>query len=65
MSDTPIMIRKENPEEVHSESYEWSPQWFYIHNMQPGMFAKMVVNALVSVLGTPIHMELVDTARNP
>lgn len=64
MSDTPIMIRKENPEEVHCESYDWPPQWVYIHNMQLGMFAKMAANALLSVLGATLHAELVDTVKH-
>lgn len=61
----PIMIHEERPKEVHYESYDWTSQWVCIHNMQPGMTTKMAVNALVSVLGTPLHFELVDKARHP
>lgn len=61
MGDTPIMIRKEDPEMVHCESYDWVPQWVYIHGMSPGMFA----NALTSTLGLPLHAEYSDTASQP
>lgn len=62
------MIRKGKPVEAHCESYDWAPQWIYIHDMHPGMFAKSTANALVSVLGTrrtPLHVGLIDTINHP
>lgn len=50
---------------VHAEAYDWSPQWAYVHGMSPRMFAKKALNALVSVLGTPLHAELIDTSQYP
>lgn len=33
--------------------------------MPLGMFAKQAANTLASVLGTPLHVELIDTTRHP
>lgn len=49
-----------DPEVIHKEAYGWAPQWLYIHDMSPGMYVKQSVNAIISVLGSPLHAELVD-----
>lgn len=60
-----MMIRREPLEGVYCESYDWTPQWVYIHGMLRGMYSKQAANALVSVLGIPLHAELVDTTTHP
>lgn len=65
MGDTPIMINKMKPEVVHKEAYDRAPQWLYIPRMYHEIYAKQAVNSLISVLGSPLHTEFVDTHNRP
>lgn len=59
------MICKEGPEEVYCECYDWTPQWVYVHDLHLGFQAcsqRRKANALINVLGIPLHAELVGKA---
>lgn len=63
LHDTPIRISKKPPSELHNESYEAISQWAVI-NLHKGMFVKSVVNSVVSLLGKPLHGELINTSTH-
>lgn len=62
LHDSLIRISKQPPHELHDEAYKTIPQWAIISNLQKGMFMKRVVNSLISLLGKPLHGELIKRA---
>lgn len=60
----PMQISKDPPGKVHKISFECFLQWAIIGNLLPGMFAKDAINRVVSVLGTPLHTEFINTMKH-
>ncbi|KMZ69067.1 hypothetical protein ZOSMA_222G00120 [Zostera marina] len=65
LGDTVLMIRRESLEQICEEAYDWIPKWAYIKGLKPEMYAKSVVNSIVSVLGPPLLAEYTNTSRHP
>ncbi|KMZ70020.1 hypothetical protein ZOSMA_200G00250 [Zostera marina] len=65
LGDTVLMIRRESPEQICEKAYDWIPQWAYIKGLKPEMYAKSVVDSIVSVLGPSLLAEYTNTSRHP
>ncbi|KMZ65168.1 hypothetical protein ZOSMA_333G00040 [Zostera marina] len=59
------MIRRESLEKICEQAYDWIPQWAYVKGLKPEMYAKSVVDSILSVLGPPLMAEYTNTSRHP